>query len=148
MIRNEKEFNEVMRRIHADEEVMAQQRKALEEMELSPEEVERAMQPATSFHAQLVDEVQWYERVRNRDFETINDLTAIGRILIAVRIANGLTQRELADRLAVTEAQVSRDERNEYHGITMERAQRILDVLQEKISMHVEDRDRSLELVC
>ena len=48
------------------------------------------------------------------------------------RIANGLSQRELADRLAdrlgVSEPQVSCDECNEYHGITIERAQRILDL--------------------
>src|SRR5262245_34676360 len=56
-------------------------------------------------------------------------LIAIGRLLIALRIANGLTQRELARRLGVDESQVSRDERNEYYGITVERAQRILDAL-------------------
>ena len=53
----------------------------------------------------------------------------IGRLLIAVRIAQGMTQRELAERLAVHESQVSRDERNEYHGITVERASRILEAL-------------------
>ena len=48
---------------------------------------------------------------------------------MALRIALGLTQRELAERLGVHESQVSRDERNEYHGITVERASRILDAL-------------------
>lgn len=40
-----------------------------------------------------------------------------------------MSQKELADRLGVSEAQVSRDERNEYHGITVERVRRILDAL-------------------
>ena len=74
------------------------------------------MQPALSFHAQLVEEVEWYERVCRRDFETIHTLNAIGRLLIAARIANGLTQQGLAERLGVSAAQVSRDERNDYHG--------------------------------
>jgi transcriptional regulator with XRE-family HTH domain len=50
-------------------------------------------------------------------------------MLIALRIARGLTQRQLADRLGVPESQVSSDERNEYHGVTIERAARILDAL-------------------
>ena len=36
------------------------------------------------------------------------------------------------------ESQVSRDERNEYHNITLERAARIIEVLGVKVSSHVE----------
>jgi len=39
------------------------------------------------------------------------------------------TARELADLLGVHESQVSRDERNDYHGITVDRASRVLDAL-------------------
>ena len=46
----------------------------------------------------------------------LSRLTAIGRLLTALRIAGGLAQRELAQRLGVDESQVSRDERNEYFG--------------------------------
>ena len=42
-----------------------------------------------SFSAQLEEEMQWYERVRRRDFEIIDNLSAVGRLLIALRIANG-----------------------------------------------------------
>lgn len=48
---------------------------------------------------------------------------------MALRIALGLTQRELAERLSVHESQVSRDERNEYNNISIDRASRILDAL-------------------
>jgi hypothetical protein len=34
---------------------------------------------------------------------------------------------------------VSRDERNEYHGITVERAQKILDALNESVTTRVEE---------
>ena len=43
-------------------------------------------------------------------------------MLIALWIAKGLTQRELAERLEVSEMQVSRDERNEYYGVTRAKA--------------------------
>ena len=147
MIRNQKEYDEAQRRVQVDEAFIAEQKKTLETMGLSPEEVERAMQPALSFHAQLIEEVEWYDRVRQRDFDTIKSLTAIGRLLIAVRIANGLTQKDLADRLGVSEAQVSRDERNEYHGITIERAQRTFDALKAQISMTVEKEQKEPVLV-
>jgi DNA-directed RNA polymerase specialized sigma subunit len=140
MIRNEKEYQEAVRRLAADETFMAQQRAALQALGLRPEEVERALEPALSFHAQLMEEVAWYERVRRRDFEAIQSLTAIGRLLIAARIANGLSQKDLAERLGVSEAQVSRDERNDYHGVTVERAQRILDALGETVSARLVER--------
>ena len=50
-------------------------------------------------------------------------------MLISIRIAQGMSQRELARRLNVHESQVSRDERNEYLGITLERAVKVLDAL-------------------
>jgi transcriptional regulator with XRE-family HTH domain len=48
-----------------------------------------------------------------------------------------MTQRELAEKLRVHESQVSRDERNEYHGITVERASRILDAIGAEILSEV-----------
>ncbi|MGC9199945.1 MAG: helix-turn-helix domain-containing protein [Acidobacteriaceae bacterium] len=52
-----------------------------------------------------------------------------GQTLISLRIAQGISQRDLARRLGVHESQVSRDERNEYFGIILERTIRILDAL-------------------
>jgi transcriptional regulator with XRE-family HTH domain len=82
-----------------------------------------------SFHLQLAEEVESYERLKRGEFAEVRNLRGIGQLLIAARISQGISQRELAQRLDVNESQVSRDERNEYHGITIERAARILDVL-------------------
>jgi DNA-binding XRE family transcriptional regulator len=144
MIRSEKEYREAVERLRQDEEVLALQKEKLEGMELSEEEVRRAMEPMLSFRAQLEEEVEWYERMRRRDFGVIRDLSAVGTLLIAMRIANGLSQRELAERLGVSEAQVSRDERNEYHGITVDRAQRVLDAMGETLASRVEDKPLAL----
>lgn len=140
MIRNEREYKEAISRLEQDQEVIAAQRRALVERGLSKEEVERGLGPMLSFHAQLQEEVEWYEKVRHRDFEVIDNLSAIGTLLIALRIANGLSQKELAERLGVSEAQISRDERNEYHGITVERAQRVLDAMGETLTTSVADK--------
>jgi len=126
-------------RLKRDSEVIADQRQALAERGLSEEEVNRGLGPLLSFRAQLEEEVEWYERARRREFSVSRDVRDIGQMLIALRIANGLTQRELAEKLGVSEAQVSRDERNEYHGITVERAQRILNAMQEALRFEVEE---------
>lgn len=144
MIRSEKEYKEALDRLKKDEEVLALQREKLEEMGLSKEEVGRALEPMLSFRAQLEEEVEWFERVRRRDFEIVRDLSAVGTLLIALRIANGISQRELAERLGVSEAQVSRDERNEYHGITVDRVQRVLDALGETLTSRVDDKPLAL----
>lgn len=128
MIRSEKEYKEAVERLEQDRAFAEKQRAELKTRGMSKEEVERAMEPLLSFHQQLVEEVEWYERVKRQDFETLNSIQAIGRLLIALRIASGLTQKELAKCLDVPESQVSRDERNEYHGITVERVQKILDI--------------------
>lgn len=137
MIRNQIEYEAARHRIDNDRDLASRQRTALEAAGLPYEEVERAMQPMLSFHAQLEEEVAWYERVRNRDFDEVSRLTRIGQLLIALRIAAGLSQRELAQRLGVSESQVSRDERNEYHGVTLERAQRVLDAIGETLITRV-----------
>ena len=143
MIRNDREYQEARRRIDDDQRFISQQRQALEDMGLTPAEVERGMEPALSFHVSLAEEVTWYERVCKRDFDTISSLRAIGRVLIAARIASGVTQQELATRLGVTAAQVSRDERNEYHGVTVDRAQSILDALGETLTARLTDKPLS-----
>lgn len=62
-------------------------------------------------------------------------LSHLGRSLVALRIARNISQAELARRLKVSESQVSRDERNDYQGITVERAQRIIEALDAKIEL-------------
>lgn len=130
MIRNESEYKEATARLKDERKRLDEQRKQLKASGLSAKQIKRAVDPMESFHLQLVEEVESYKRLKRGEFDEIRNLRGIGRLLIGLRIAQGLSQRELAERLEVNESQVSRDERNEYHGITLERAARILDVLQ------------------
>ena len=98
-------------------------------MELSPDEVDYALQPVRFFSAQLKEEVEAYEQMRRGDLGPLFSITHIGRWLVGARIALGQTQQVLAEWLGVSAAQVSRAERNDYHGITVDRAQRIMEVL-------------------
>ncbi|WP_299430036.1 helix-turn-helix transcriptional regulator [uncultured Meiothermus sp.] len=138
MIRTENEYRKALEQLKNDAEYLHRQREHLRSIGLKGDQLERAMQPALSFHAQLSEEVAIYEQMRRGELGTLSDLTQIGRWLVGVRIAKGLTQRELAERLGVSEAQVSRDERNEYHGITVERAQMILQKMGVELRLEAE----------
>jgi len=138
MIRNESEYKEAVERVAQESARLKEERVKLQEMGLSKEEIKRALDPLRSFHEQLKEEVESYERLMRGEFEELRNFEGVGRLLIALRIAKGVTQRELAEPLGVHESQVSRDERNEYHGVTVERANRILEVLGVEIRSVVE----------
>jgi DNA-binding XRE family transcriptional regulator len=138
MIRNETEYTQAVKRLVAEEARIASQEKELVEMGLTAEQIKRVLDPVRSFHLQLVEEVESYERLKRREIGEIRNLRGLGHALICIRIASGLTQRQLAENLQVSETQVSRDERNEYHGITLERAAKILDAMGVKIKIGVE----------
>src|SRR5438874_1083087 len=137
MIRNDNEYTRALDRIKQEEERFAAEEQRLR-AQFPEGEVEALMEPLLSFHSQLVDEVHVYERLKRGDLGDLTNLRGAGRLLVHLRIAAGLTQRELADRLDVHESQVSRDERNEYHGVTLDRASKIMDAIGANVRTQVE----------
>ncbi|MFT3786026.1 MAG: helix-turn-helix transcriptional regulator [Tepidisphaeraceae bacterium] len=142
MIRNETEYKEAVARLKAEQERLKDHAERLKETGLSPEEIKRVIDPMESFHLQLKEEVESYERLQRGEFEDLDNFRGFGHLLIALRIAQGISQRDLAKRLAVHESQISRDERNEYFGITLERAMKILDALNVRLRTTVELEQR------
>src|SRR5271166_2056009 len=138
MIRNETEYQEASTRLADERSRLAEHRIRLKETGLSDDEIKRVIDPMESFHLQLKEEVESYERLKRGEFEELENLRGLGHLLISIRIAQGISQRELAKRLSVHESQVSRDERNEYFGITLERAIKILDALNVRLRTTVE----------
>jgi ribosome-binding protein aMBF1 (putative translation factor) len=138
MIRNENEYREAVTRLAEEQQRIAAQKAELKKAGLTADEIKRVLDPIRSFRLQLQDDVQRYERLRRGEFEELQNLRGLGPLLISLRIARGFSQRQLAERLEVHESQISRDERNEYHGITLERAARILDALGVELHSTVE----------
>ena len=137
MIRNEAEYKAAVRRVKEQGERLKQQAAHLRATDLTKEEVKRVTDPVRSFHEQLKEEIESYERLKRGEFDELRNLSGFGELLVALRIAKGFTQRELAKRLDVSESQISRDERNEYHGITVDRANRILEALDVEVTTEV-----------
>jgi ribosome-binding protein aMBF1 (putative translation factor) len=138
MIRNEAEYREAAGRLNAEKQRLEEHRTHLKAAGLSDDEIKRVTDPLVSFHLQLSEEVESYERLKRREFDELDNLRGLGHLLISLRIARGLSQRQLAKLLGVHESQVSRDERNEYFGITLERAAKVLDALNVHLRTKVE----------
>jgi DNA-binding XRE family transcriptional regulator len=138
MIRNEAEYQHASARLTEERNRLFEHRARLKEAGMTDEEIKRVIDPIESFHLQLKEEVESYERLKRGEFDELVNLQGLGHLLIALRIAQGISQRDLARKLEVHESQISRDERNEYFGVTLERAIRILDALNVKLRTKVE----------
>ena len=87
MIRTDAEYRRALQRLAQEDETLRAQREHLAGLDLSGEEVERAMQPLLSFRAQLAEEVEAYTQMKRGDLGPLQSLTAIGRWLVGARIA-------------------------------------------------------------
>jgi ribosome-binding protein aMBF1 (putative translation factor) len=138
MLRSDASYHETQRLLQDLDALLAASRAEYESQALAADDVDRLLQPLVIKRAALAEALEGYERTRRREFPVIYDLNDLGRMLIAARVASGLTQRELAARLGVSETQVSRDERFVYRAVSVTRAQRILDVLGERVRVSLE----------
>jgi ribosome-binding protein aMBF1 (putative translation factor) len=138
MIRNESEYREAVERLTAENQRMQELGERLQGEGMPAAAIKNLMDPIRSFHLQLQEEVESYERLKRGQFEELTNLRGLGHLLVSLRISRGMTQRELAGRLGVHESQVSRDERNEYHGVSVERVTKILEALGAELRTKVE----------
>lgn len=136
-ITTEREYEQTQRILEQWRASGEKLRASMEAAGLSSEHVELCMAPHLTMQDDLEGQLNWYERARRGDIIPLPNLRQVGLSLIALRIAKGLTQRQLAERLGVNEAQVSKDEKNEYHGISVERAQRVIDALEGSVTVAV-----------
>jgi transcriptional regulator with XRE-family HTH domain len=88
----------------------------------------------------LEAEIRAYERLRAGDVKRF-DVDSLGELpmtLIHARIAAGLTQRQLAERLGLKEQQIQRYEATRYDGASFSRLVDVADAIGLKIRKHVE----------
>jgi DNA-directed RNA polymerase specialized sigma subunit len=130
MIRTEQEYKKLKAKVEAQEQLLQEQRKKLEEQGFTEQMIQIAIGFAENFHSNDKREVEEYERIMRGEFDPYTcKLGEIGKHLIKLRLWRGLTQSELANRMGVSNSQVSRDERFEYSGASMERIQQVLKAL-------------------
>lgn len=137
MIKTEQEYLEAKKRLEQEYKTLENHEKKMKSAGLTIEQMKLAIDPLVSFTLQLREEVEEYEKLKRGQFDPFVNLSGLGRSLIALRIYKGMTQKELAKKLDVLEPQVSRDERNEYHGASIEKIQKVLDALDVTIKSEI-----------
>lgn len=105
---------------------------------------------ATAAQRVMADEIEWdialYKRLKAGELEAVPDFEPEerGKALICLRLVKGWSQRQLADTLGVSEAVLSRDEHNEYRGISLEKYGKVLRALgfgyQQRFVFRTEER--------
>lgn len=138
MIKNESAYQKAVEKLKQDQEFISSEKRRFEEMGLNSDQTKMAIQPLISFHEQLKAEVGYYEKIKRGSFNPIYKFTDIGKTLIAYRIYLGMTQAELANKLGVSESQVSRDERHEYYGATTEKIETVMEAMGMKAIINIE----------
>ena len=92
MIRNETEYQEAVARLGEERKRLTEHAARLKEAGLNPDEIKRVTDPMESFHLQLKEEVESYERLKRGQFEELENLRGLGHLLISLRIAQGISQ--------------------------------------------------------
>lgn len=140
MIKTDREYRRTVDLVRAQSQRFMEYERELASRGYTPEQVARGLEPMRTFHLGMVEEVEYYERLKRGDIGAVQGIHALGKHLIALRISAGVTQRELARRMDVHESQVSRDEHGDYHGITLGRAESIARALGFALEYHARRR--------
>lgn len=131
MITNERQYRISKAELRRFEEALEAHQQSTPREGLDPRLHEAMGASLLSEIDELRTQVKHYEdlregRVSQRELEGFLDLLTA---LVEARIAAGLTQKALAERLGLQEQQVQRWEANLYSGVGMERLQEVADAL-------------------
>jgi HTH-type transcriptional regulator / antitoxin HipB len=88
---------------------------------------------------QLKQEIAEYEQLKSghRSTFVLNSLSDLPTVLIEARIAAGMTQKDLAEKIGIQEQQIQRYEANHYSSTSFDRLQAIASALKIEITQTV-----------
>jgi len=133
MMKSDKEYELAKKQLSKLNELYDTQLKELKKKGLSEKDAKSSLSSSLTYAMQCKEEVELYEKLKKGQLPPMEHFSSTGRYLVAARIARGMTQRELAEKLGVKESAVSRDERNEYHGMSVQKMEKLLYALDLKM---------------
>ncbi len=104
------------------------------------QQIAELSKPIEAKIAELEVRIEAWKRLAAGDVDDSVSLAGFGTRLAELRVAAGMSQRELARAMGVSDSQVSRDERTMYAGITVKRAIKVLAALGFEAEVHIRPR--------
>ena len=129
MIQNERQYKVTQTKLRELEQI--HNSIDLEDTSLHPRQVLSQKNSYNKIISTLKQEIAEYEELKSGriavvQIESFNDLPIA---LIKARIASGMTQKELAEKIDTQEQQIQRYEANHYHAISFDRLMKIVGAL-------------------
>jgi transcriptional regulator with XRE-family HTH domain len=131
MIKNDRQYQLTKTQLRGFEDSLRELGSAEQPLGTDPLLLEVQRRALESQRDELRSEVEQYESLRQGKISTlvIEDFAQLPTALIKARIAQRLTQKELAQRLGVKEQQVQRWEANDYAGASIETLKSVIKAL-------------------
>lgn len=134
MIKNERQYRITKARAEEFAEALSDLEESGPDAGTSASEVHPLLKEAQeealrSQHEELREELAAYEGLQERSALELSSLGELPLALVRARVAEGLTQKDLAERLGLKEQQIQRYEATEYASASWKRIQEVLDAL-------------------
>lgn len=128
MITNERQLQIARRDIERFQAALAGD---MAEADIDPAILQAQRDAAEAQARELLSDIDDYLRLRGGGVRTfrITELSELPRALISCRIASGMTQKDLADRLSLKEQQIQRYETQGYQGASFSRIADVADAV-------------------
>ena len=97
-----------------------------------------AISQTRAYIAQFEAELADFDALATTNEIPINDMRGLGPALVRARVASGLTQAQLADRVGLKTAAINRYEANDYHSANLGRLTQIASALDFKLTAALE----------
>lgn len=106
------------------------------ESELHPRKILARKNSLNILITELQQEITEYDRLKSGKVTKfpIDSLKDLPVVMIKARIAVGMTQKQLAEKIGVQEQQIQRYEANNYHAVGFDRLQEVMSALDVTVS--------------
>ena len=148
MIKNERQYKFTKTQVERFERTLVELRnRRPEDTDLHPL-VAKAQEDAVS--GQIVDlkeDLHLYESMKAGTFsvEQLEMVSALPRMLVGARVAQGMSQKDLAERIGLKEQQIQRYEATDYTSASLGRIMEVVSGLKTKSTILASSRSAKLE---
>jgi HTH-type transcriptional regulator / antitoxin HipB len=134
MIQNERQYKITQTKLRdLEQDLLAVE---APESELHPRKILARKNSLNILITELQQEITEYDRLKSGKVTKfpINSLKDLPVVMIKARIAVGMTQKQLAEKIGVQEQQIQRYEANNYHAVGFDRLQEVMSALDVTVS--------------